>query len=142
MTARRLASNSLRDEGTITLCNALSESKASKLQRLDIRANGITGKGAASVAAYLAVTASLTVTDMRYNELDTESATMLANIAKEKMISLCGITPEQTEADFTPDKNNYNVMQPADAILLTADLAVRGSLTQVLACVSLCFSIS
>ena len=67
---------------------------------------------------------SLTVTDMRYNNLDTESATMLANIAKEKRISLCGITPGQTEADFTPSsKHNYERMGPADAILLTADLA-------------------
>ena len=73
---------------------------------------------------------SLTVTDMRYNNLDTESATMLANIAKEKSISLCGITPGQTEADFTPSKNHYNKMKPADAILLTADLAVIPSLTE------------
>ena len=68
---------------------------------------------------------------MRYNELDTESATTLATVAKEKGISLCGIKPEQTEADFTPSKNSYNYLKPADAILLTADLAVRGSLTSV-----------
>ena len=56
---------------------------------------------------------------------------MLANIAKEKSISLCGITPGQTEADFTPIKNNYKRMKPADAILLTADLAVIPSLTRL-----------
>ena len=91
-------------------------------------------EGARAMAELISVTASLTVTDMRYNQLDTESATMLANVAKEKGISLCGITPEQTEADFTPSKNNYNQMGLADAILLTADLAVRGSLMRLAAC--------
>ena len=57
--------------------------------------------------------------------LDTETATMLASVAKEKGISLCGIKPEQTEADFAPSKNNYKQMKPDDAILLTADLGVR-----------------
>ena len=65
--------------------------------------------------------------DLRFNQLDTESATMLANIAKEKKISLCGITPEQTVADWTGSYGRR--MKPADAILLTASLAVRGSLT-------------
>ena len=87
-------------------------------------------EGITAIADALRVTASLTVTDMRYNNLDTESATMLANVAKEKGISLCGITPEQTEADFNCYKTGM-YMQPADAILLTADLAVRASLTEV-----------
>ena len=38
---------------------------------------------------------------MRYKDLDTESATMLANIAKQKKISLCCITPGQTKADLS-----------------------------------------
>ena len=80
----------------------------------------------------VSVISSLTVTDIRYNQLDTESATMLANVANEKGISLCGITPDQTKADMqgVPFGNR---MGPTDAILLTADLAVRASLTQVLA---------
>ena len=75
------------------------------------------------------VSRSLTVADVRFNKMGTESATMLASIAKEKKISLCGITPEQTEANL---EGSYpNIMGPADAILLTADLAVRRSLTRV-----------
>ena len=58
--ACRLAGNQLKDEGTIVICNALSQSKASKLQELDLQGNHITIKGAESVAAYLAVTAELT----------------------------------------------------------------------------------
>ena len=88
-------------------------------------------EGAKAAAEMVSVMPSLTVTDMRYNNLDTESATMLANIAKEKSISLCGIAPGQTEADFMPSKNNYKLMKSADVILLTADLAVIPSLTLV-----------
>ena len=75
--------------------------------------------------------AVLTVTDVRYNKLDTESATALAAIAKEKGISLCGIKPDQTTADFRPSQNGGNFMQPADAILLTADLEVNEALTSL-----------
>ena len=48
------------DKGTITVCNALKDSKISKLQELVLRSNDITVSGAESVAAYLAVSASLT----------------------------------------------------------------------------------
>ena len=83
------------------------------------------------MADALCVITSLTVTDMRYNNLDTESATMLAEVAKEKGISLCGITPDQTEANLQGGLYGMKQMRPADAILLTADLAVRASLTSV-----------
>jgi len=125
--------NEFGDKGTAILCDALRESKVTKVQELDLRDNYIGPEGAKAVAAMAAVVASITVTDMRYNQLDTESATMLANVvAKEKGISLCGITPEQTEANFNFDANHDKLMGPADVILLTADLAVRGSLTKVL----------
>ena len=88
-----------------------------------------TVEGITALADALCVNASVTVADLRYNKLDAEAATMLVEIAKEKKISLCGIKPGQTEVDFTPSNNNYNYMQPADAILLTADLAVIASLT-------------
>ena len=68
--AFRLRFNKLQDEGTITNCNTLRESKVSKLQELDISHNGITKKGAKSVAAYLAVTGSLTRLDVSSNYLD------------------------------------------------------------------------
>ena len=55
-----LGGNNLKDEGTIAICNALKGSKVSKLKELDLGGNDIQVAGAASVAAYLAVTASLT----------------------------------------------------------------------------------
>ena len=90
-----------------------------------------TPEGPKAIADALGVNASLTVVDLRYNELDSKSAMTLATTAKEKGMSLCGITPGQTEADFRPSKNDYKSMKPADAILLTADIFVRASLTSV-----------
>ena len=72
---------------------------------------------------------SLTVADLTYSDLNTESATMLATIAKEKQISLCGIRPQDETAVFASYGDNR--MTPADAILLTADLTVRKSLRKV-----------
>ena len=102
----------------------------SSVTSLDLSGNNLTyyGRnmtGITALADALKVNASVTVTDMRFNRLDTESATMLAGIAKEKGISLCGIVPGQIEANMKASHPNY--MQPADAILLTADLAVRSS---------------
>jgi hypothetical protein len=59
---------------------------------------------------------------------------MLAEVAKQKGISLCGIQRDQTTADFShkrfePDKQR---IEPPDAILLASDLSqavVTGSLT-------------
>ena len=54
---------------------------------------------------------------------------MLAAVAKEKVISLCGIKRDQTEANFYSQQ-----LQPCDAILLASDLSqagVTGSLTSV-----------
>ena len=57
---RSLGYNRLENEGTIAVCNALKESKVSKLKELVLQGNRIEVPGVASVAAYLAVTAVLT----------------------------------------------------------------------------------
>jgi uncharacterized protein YjbI with pentapeptide repeats len=73
------------------------------------------------------VTGALTVTNLLRNRLDAESAKMLAEVAKQKGISLCGIQRDQTTADF-----RYQDLKPPDAILLVSDLTqavVTGALT-------------
>jgi len=50
----------LQDEGTITICNALSESKASKLKELDLSSNIIKVPGANALAALLVRATELT----------------------------------------------------------------------------------
>jgi hypothetical protein len=58
---------------------------------------------------------------------------MLAEVAKQKGISLCGIQRDQTTAIYLFYNQN---LKPPDAILLASDLSqavVSGALTQVLA---------
>jgi hypothetical protein len=84
----------------------------------------------ASDLSQAVVTGALTVvTNLLGNQLDAESANLLAEVAKQKGISLCGIQRDQTTADFSKKR-----LQPPDAILLASDLsqaAVTGALTEV-----------
>ena len=83
---------------------------------------------AKAVADYVSVSGGLTVIDLLYNKLDVEAAKMLAEVAKQKGISLCGIQRDQTTADFRKR------LQPSEAILLASDLSqavVTGALTSV-----------
>ena len=52
--------NQLGDEGTTILCDALRESKVTKVQELDLSDNKIGPEGAKAVAAMAAVVASVT----------------------------------------------------------------------------------
>ncbi len=72
-----LGGNGLKDEGTTIICDALRDSKVSKLKELVLWRNGITVTGAESVAAYLAVTAELTALDVRYHRLGEDGEALL-----------------------------------------------------------------
>ena len=78
------------------------------------------------LAPAIAVCASLTECNVRFNELDSESATLLSKVATEKRIMLFGIKHDQAEASF---QNEY--LGPAAAILIASDLSVSASLTSV-----------
>ena len=91
--------------------------------------NILGAEGAAALAPALAANGSLTVTNLLRNELDAESAKMLAEVAKLKGISLCGIQRNQTTANFSKQG-----LHSPDAILLASDLSqavVTGSLTKM-----------
>ena len=100
---------------------------------IDLSSNQLTnyGKdmtGIKELAAALGVNGTLTVTNLLRNELDAESAKMLAEVAKRKGTSLCGIRRDQTTAAFSRQGLN-----PPDAILLVSDLShavVTGTLTE------------
>jgi uncharacterized protein YjbI with pentapeptide repeats len=86
-----------------------------------------TAEGITAIADALRVNGALTVIDLRYNKLDAESAKLLAEVAKQKGISLCGIRRDQTTADFSNQD-----LKPPFAILLGSDLSqavVTGALT-------------
>jgi hypothetical protein len=115
----------LRDEGTVVLCGALRESKVSKVQELDLQSNDIGVAGATAIARLCAVRASLTSCNVLYNEMDVVAAKLLADAVKEKEISLCGIKPDQTTADFNGFRT-FSKLNSADAILLASDLSKAG----------------
>ena len=78
------------------------------------------------IASDMAASASLTECCVRGNNLDKESATMLAKVAAEKRVMLFGIKHDQKEADFSGQR-----LGPADGILIASDLAVSASLTSI-----------
>ena len=129
LTALNLKSNHLGDEGISAVCEAIQSNKETKLASLDFGKNDIRLVGANAVAAMVAVTGTLTVTSLLGNDLDVESAKLLAEVAKQKGISLCGIKRDQTTADFSDE-----YLKPPDAILLASDLSqaiVTGALTML-----------
>jgi Ran GTPase-activating protein (RanGAP) involved in mRNA processing and transport len=131
LTKLSLAQNKLEEEGTKAICEALEQNTT--LKELDI-SGGYEGNiggsaGAKHVAKMLGVNGGLTVANILGNQLDAESAKMLAEVAKQKGISLCGIQRDQATADFCNKR-----LQPPDAILLASDLSqavVTGTLTSV-----------
>jgi hypothetical protein len=67
------------------------------------------------------------MTNLLGNKLVSKSALMLAEVGKQKGISLCGMQRDQTTADF-----HYKHLMPPDVILLASDLSqavVTGELT-------------
>ena len=131
LTKLSLARNKLGEEGTKAICEALERNTT--LKELDISGrlfSNIGGSaGAKNVAKMLGVNGGLMVANLLGNQLDAESAKMLAEVAKQKGISLCGIQRDQTTADFS-----YRNLKPPDAVLLASDLSqavVTGALTEV-----------
>jgi hypothetical protein len=100
------------------------------VSELDLQERNIGVEGGMLLAYLVPVMGGLTVTNLLGNELDAESAKMLAEVAKQKGISLCGIQRDKTTADFSS-----HALKPPDAILLASDLSqavVTGALTEVL----------
>ena len=88
-----------------------------------------TAEGITAIADALRANRSLTMANLLGKKLDAESANMLAEVAKQKGISLCGIRRDQTTANFFGD----GLLLP-DAILLASDLSqavVTGGLTSI-----------
>ena len=97
------------------------------LTMLDLSKNKLGSVGAKAIAeAVQSGTAVLTECSLLKNELDVESATMLAKIGTEKRIMLSGMKQDQTTADFS-----YQRLMPEDAILIASDLPFMAVLTSI-----------
>ena len=129
-----MGSNQLQDEGTITVCNTLKGSKVSKLKELLLYNNGISVKGAESVAAYLAVSASLTSLDVGWNSITDDGAQALADVVldKQSLQSFCNIPLQRLRTDSLTelDLNGKGVGIPG-ALVLAHFLRVTAVLTKI-----------
>ena len=131
LTSVKLRGNELGDEGWGAIFVAICGNKDSKITSMNVSSENIGPAGVKLIAEALrtSVTGGLTVANLLGNQLDAESAKMLAEVAKQKGVSLCGIQRDQTTADF------FNKgLKLSDTILLASDLSqavVTGSLTQV-----------
>jgi len=99
------------------------------VEMLDLSGKKLGVASAVVIASLISVNGALTVTNLLHNQLDAESAKMLAEVAKQKGISLCGIQRSQTTADFSKQS-----LKPPDAMLLASDLSqagVTGALTHL-----------
>jgi Ran GTPase-activating protein (RanGAP) involved in mRNA processing and transport len=135
------SSENIGSAGVKLIAEALRTSVTGALTALNLSSNNIGGhwdsskrqmvstpKGPKAIADALLVNGGVTVTNLLCNMLDLKSAMMLAEVAKQKGISLCGIQQDQTTADFS-----CQGLEPPDAILLAWDLSqavVTGTLTE------------
>jgi len=131
LTSVDLRGNWLGDEGWGAIFAAICGNKDSKIMSLDASSENIGPVGVKLIAEALrtSVTGGLMVIDLLYNKLDAEAAKMLAEVAKQKGVSLCGIRRDQTTVDF----RNKGLKLP-DTILLASDLSqavVTGALTVI-----------
>jgi hypothetical protein len=107
---------------------------------LNLCNEGLQGPAAMLISYLIPSMGELTVANLLGNHLDEESAKILAEVAKQKGISLCGIRREQTTANFSMEPGGLErawfrgELKPPDAILLASDLSqavVTGGLTEV-----------
>ena len=110
------------DADVVELCEVLPRFVA--VRTLDLSRNKIGPEGASALGEALKVNAVMKSCNLLKNNLDIESATILAKIGAEKGIMLSGMTCDQTEADFTSQD-----LQPTDAILITSDLKFMAVVT-------------
>jgi hypothetical protein len=96
----------------------IKEMRADSFTELDLKGKGVGVEGGMVIAGLMPVMGGLTVANLLGNQLDAESAKMLAEVAKQKGISLCGIQRDQTTAGFSNQD-----LKPPDAILLGSDLS-------------------
>ncbi len=110
----------------ISVNGGLTSIDLSYNQLCDLDDGTYTAVGITAIADAMRVNVALTVTTLLGNQLDAKSAKLLAEVAKQKGISLCGIQHDQTTAHFR--------LKPPDAILLASDLTqavVTGALTSI-----------
>ena len=78
------------------------------------------------IASDMAISSSLTECNVRGNNLDVESAKLLAKVATEKCVMLFGIKRNQVTADFSGER-----LDDVDTIIIASDVTISSSLTSL-----------
>ena len=104
----------------------IKELRADVLTELNLANKGFGVSGALVVSELFKLSAVLKHCNLLHNELDVQSAKMLAKIGMEKGILLSGMKHDQTKADFRSLKLR---LEPADGILIGSDLKSMEILT-------------
>jgi Ran GTPase-activating protein (RanGAP) involved in mRNA processing and transport len=130
-----VGSNGLGDEGTTILCDALRESKVTKVQELDLSWNGIGPDGARAVAAMAGVIASLTSVSTAHNKITGDGAQQLASavLAKPTLENFSGIPLKGLRADSLAalDLSGKGLGVPEAMVLADLLRSVTASLTRL-----------
>ena len=119
-----LSRNPIGDHGATAFAKSLKTNKS--LRELNLSFCQIRAEGGKGLAAGLAVNAVMTECNVRGNNLDTDSARALAEVATKKGVMLFGIKHDQKEANF-----HSQGLGSVDAILIASDLFVSISLVEV-----------
>ena len=84
--------------------------------------------GVKALADAIRDSTSLTSIHLLANGFDTEAASMLLKVKEQKPMlrTLCGLTHAETELDY-----RFQVLKPADAMLLAPEISVMASLTSI-----------
>merc|ERR1719387_1641833 len=98
------------------------------LTSLNLSRNSIGAEGGAALAEALKVNAVLTSLNLLGNNFGMDAAAELVEVFQQHktLKSLCGLKPDQTEADFSSKS-----LEPSDVMLIAADLKVNAVLTSV-----------
>ena len=107
----------------------VKEMRADSFITLGLTHKNFGGVGCLVLAGLLPVMASLTSVSLLGNNLGPETVSMLLKLKAEKpaLVSLCGLNPGQTEANFASGG-----LGPVDAQVLAPELAINASLTSLL----------
>jgi hypothetical protein len=126
LTECNLRGNDLDEEGWCLIFDALRDNPQNKIAKWDLTSESINSVIAKSLAAYVAVSASLTSVNILTNKLGIEGATVLLKVRAEKPMlrTLYGLTHTETAINL-----QHMGLGPADAMLLAPEVAVIPSLT-------------
>ena len=122
-----LATIALAASGTVAGV-PVQELREGGINELDLRDVGLGPASAQLIGMLLPVNASVTSVTLLANRFDDATVAMLLKLKEEKpnLTTLCGLQPNQTEADFS----GWG-LTPQDARLLAPEILVHASLTSV-----------